>query len=500
MNRRNSSALSLAFVAALGAAATSSGAWATADVLPPGFQWFWVLNGPISADAGTDLVMDEDGNIFLGGYTGGVDVDRDGTLDLTTEGADALFMKLTPAGPGERPRPVWMKSARVSNFEYTASVAPDRAGGMYGVGRFQQKVSFGEGAALSGRGKNDAYIVRFAADGSLAWARVFGGPGEDALNAVASDLNGNLYVVGWGEGSFPLDGGKEFPGGDGQSGAIVSYDPDGNVRWVHAIASPNRILFSAEVSDGGLFVSGFLEGEADLDADGRVDVRAPTERDGFVARLDLDGRVLAAWPIASQGKTASLPDGDVLVLGAFGGQAEELFGPADFDGDGTPELVSRTGEMRSWIARYSRDGELRWLRGYELEIAADIETDGQRIIVPGGYHGVLDLDEDGVPERVDHRSDDASFNSEMGTLVVSAEDGEPELVWTAPGPGKDQASAALIVPGSRTVYLTGFLQLTADFTGDGEDGEGWVQCQAVGDLFFAGYELPLALRLPGIDQ
>ena len=61
---------SLAFVAALGAAATSSGAWATGDVLPPGFQWFWVLNGPISADAGADLVMDEDGNIFLGGYTG----------------------------------------------------------------------------------------------------------------------------------------------------------------------------------------------------------------------------------------------------------------------------------------------------------------------------------------------------------------------------------------------------------------------------------------------
>ena len=305
-------------------------------------------------------------------------------LDLTTDGANALFMKLTPAGPGERPQPVWIRAARVSNFEFSASVAPDRAGGMYGVGRFQQTVSFGEGAEFRGRGKNDSYIVRFAADGSLAWVRVFGGPGEDALTAVASDANGNLYVVGWGEGSFPLDGGGEFPGGDGQSGAIVSYDRKGNVRWVRAIASPNRILFSAEVSDGELFVSGFLEGEADLDGDGRVDVRAPTERDGFIARLNADGRVLAAWPVPSAGKTAALPDGDVLVLGAFGGQAEELFGPADFDGDGTPELVSRTGEMRSWIARYSRGGELRWLRGYELEIAADIETDGQRIIVPGG--------------------------------------------------------------------------------------------------------------------
>ncbi|HUX16165.1 MAG TPA: hypothetical protein VMW52_06805, partial [Phycisphaerae bacterium] len=286
MNRWMKSALPPAILAGLVATAMGPGARHAPDVQPPdaratdhaqlarvepaghdglasGFQWLWVLDGPVSADAGIDLEMDEAGNIFLGGYTGGVDIDRDGTLDLTADGSDALFVKLTLGGPGEQPRHQWMRSARAPQFERSASVAPDRAGGMYGVGRFQQTVSFGDGAEYLSRGKNDSYIVRFTADGSVAWARVFGGPGEDALNTVASDADGNLYVVGWGEGSFPLDGGGTFPGGEGQSGAIVSYDRDGKVRWVRAVAAPNRILFSAEVSGGELFVTGFLEGGAD---------------------------------------------------------------------------------------------------------------------------------------------------------------------------------------------------------------------------------------------
>ena len=224
MNRWMKSALPPAILAGLVATAMGAGAQLARGEpgghggLASGFQWLWVLNGPVSADAGSDLEIDEAGNIFLGGYTGGVDIDRDGTLDLTADNADALFVKLTLGAPGEQPRHQWMRSARVPQFEFSASVAPDRAGGMYGVGRFQQTVSFGDGAEYLSRGKNDSYIVRFTADGSVAWARVFGGPGEDALTDVASDADGNLYVVGWGEGSFPLDGGGTFPGGDGQSG------------------------------------------------------------------------------------------------------------------------------------------------------------------------------------------------------------------------------------------------------------------------------------------
>lgn len=478
-----------------GAATFAKSSAAAATAVAPGFQYFWAIHGPNGADAGNDMERDEVGNIFLAGSHGGLDPDRDGSLDLTADKADILFMKLSPREPGGQPHIDWMRSVSASGFEFSSAVAPDRAGGMYGIGRFGMSVSFDRGPTLPTRGMNDSYIVRYGPDGDVLWARVFGGPGQDALNGVASDVDGNVYVVGWGEGRFALDEETEFPGGDGPNGAIVSFDPDGRVRWAHAVAAPNRILWSVEASADELLVSGELEGSADLDGDGRVDVTATSERDGFMARLDTDGVVQAAWSIPAIGRAAALPDGDVLVLSAFGGQIEDRYGPADFDGDGTPELVPESDETRVWIARFGSDGSRRWVRAYNLTTPADIKTDGERIILPGGYSGILDLDEDGEFERVDHRSEDESFNTEMAILVIDAETGVPELAWTAPGPGKDQANSVVIGPGERTVYVTGFLQLTADFTGDGEHGEGWASCGSLGDLFFAAYELPPRLRL-----
>ncbi len=120
----------------------------------------------------------------------------------------------------------------------------------------------------------------------------------------------------------------------------------------------------------------------------------------------------------------------------------------------------------------------------------DLESDGERFAISGAYSGVRDLDEDGVPERVDHQSEDDAFNTEMAVLILSGEDGRPERAWTAPGPGKDHAASALFMPDRRTLYVTGYLQYTADFTGDGVNGEGWVVCESLGDFFFAQYRLP----------
>ena len=57
-------------------------------------EWFWALNGPISADAGVDLSVDREGNVFLVGSHGGLDMDRDGVVDLDS-GATAYVGAMT---------------------------------------------------------------------------------------------------------------------------------------------------------------------------------------------------------------------------------------------------------------------------------------------------------------------------------------------------------------------------------------------------------------------
>lgn len=457
------------------------------------FEWFFTFNGPVGGDAGNKMAVDDEGNVFVAGSHHGLDNDRDGRLEIESEQKDVFFMKMSQRPEDDGVTLEWIRSPTTPAWNQLAWVAPDEAGGAYGVGRFSERLTFGPDHALEGVEGNDGFLVRYGSDGEVLWTRAFAGPGNDWLRDVASDALGNAYIIGSASGSFPLDdAGAEFRTTDEAAPFLASYDPDGALRWIH-LPSGGAASSNVEVAPNGeILLSGSFDRAVDFDGDGREDLPAPADRDGFVARFDANGALLGAWSWGGGGGTVAGPDGDLFVLSGVGAPAEELFGPADFDGDGAPDIEARAGlEMAPVIARFGPEGELRWVRSYVLELGTDLATDGERLVMTGGYHGVLDLDEDGVPERVDETVD-PSLESELAVFVLSAEDGRHERVWTAPGPGRDMANGAAFLPGRPVVFVTGYIQLTADFTGDGEDGEGWATCEALGDFFFARYRLPAA--------
>ena len=464
-----------------------------------GIEWFWAINGPVSADGGGDLAVDDSGNVFLAGSHGGLDLDHDGVVDLPSaatvyRGArNPLIMKLGPAGPGEAKKIRWARSPHTPADRAQSKVATDGRGGAYLVGAFMDSLSFDGGPRLEGAGGNDAFIARYDGDGKVTWARVFGGAGaSDAIFGLASDRKGNAYVVGAASGAFRLDDrGAEFRTSAQRAAALVSYGPEGSVRW-HRIFGPGTPLaFVVRVAPSGqVYVSGELEGAADFDQDGRVDLPAPRDRDGFVARFAPDGAFLGAWATPMPGGLAFGTDGDVFLGGEIGGATERRYGAPDFDRDTKPDVERKgRGSGGTWIARYSPDGSLRWVRSYALERAGDLEVRDGLVALAGSYTGVRDLDEDGQPEpRLDVV--DSSRESDLAILILSAADGRPIRVWTAPGPGNDGANAVSFLPNERSLLVTGAIQLTADFSGDGEDGEGWIKCENLGDVFVAQYRLP----------
>jgi len=464
----------------------------------PGIEWFWAINGPVSADAGGDFAIDAEGNVFLAGSHGGLDIDHDGNVDLAS-GATAykgarnpLFMKLGSDGPGQPMKIRWARSPATPADRSDTRIAVDGRGGAFVTGAFMESLSFEGGPRLAGAGGNDAYLARYDADGSVRWARVVGGPdGGDAIYGLASDGDANAYVLATGTGSFPLDGGGAFEAPDRRAAALISYSPEGAVRWVRVFGAGTPFAFGIAVAPSGqVFVTGELEGEADFDGDGRADLPAPRDRDGFVARFNREGRLLGAWTTPTPGSPRFGPDGDLFMAGVMGGPMDQRYGPPDFDGDGKADIRLRDeGPTGSWLARYSPEGELRWVRSSALERPSDFEVRSDIVILAGSYKGVRDLDEDGKPEI---RRDvvDSKLETDMAVLIVSADDGKPVRTWLAPGPGNDVASGIAFLPGRRSVLVTGSLQLTADFTGDGEFGEGWIVCENLGDIFVAQYRLP----------
>ena len=284
------------------------------------------------------------------------------------------------------------------------------------------------------------------------------------------------------------DAPSTFDAVGGSSGFIVSYAPDGSVRWARVLPAPNRVVTSVHVSpQGEVWIAGEQEGAMDLDGDGQAELPAPADRDGFVVRFSTDGELLGAFSVgAGPPRLAFLDDGDLMALGMVGGFAADRYGPPDLDGDGSPDVAAEGDGTNTLLARFSATGQLRWARTYPVDVPADVEVHGTQVAFAGGYHGLRDLDLDGRPERVD-QTVDPDLESEIAILIVNADSGNVETVWTAPGPGRDVSSAVTFTPDGSTLFATGFVQLTADFTGDGEDGEGWATCEARGDIFVARY-------------
>ncbi|MDX1578119.1 MAG: VCBS repeat-containing protein [Gemmatimonadota bacterium] len=472
-----------------------------------GFEWHWVINGPNGADGADQLSVDAEGNVFIAGYHGGLDYDWDGVVEVESGGSavyrgarNSFFMKLSRGPSDDRVRVRWTRTPHTPADRFRTQIAADGRGGAYVKGDFRESLSFEGGPTLQGAGSNDAYIARLDPDGEVLWLKLFGGPEDgDVIYGLASDAEANAYVVVTGTGPFPMDdAGVEFPGSGGRSSGIVAYAPDGSVRWMHAFGpaapDPRGIpsvlpVHVVTAPNGEIWAIGQFDVAADFDGDGAADLPAPRDRDGFVARFDPGGAFLGAWSIGVPGVATFGPGGDFFLASMVGGQMEQAFGPADFDGDGRADVEPRGGEVSSVVARFSPEGDLRWVRSYALETPADLEFRDGRLALSGSYRGLRDIDEDGMPEKRLEAPDLADEETDLAILILSAEDGSLERVWTAPGPGRDGANSVAFSPTEPALYVAGSIQLSVDFTGNGELDEGWVECDNLGDIFFAQYRL-----------
>ena len=447
--------------------------------------WF---PGPTSGDSAHAMQIDRDGSIFVAGSHGGLDLDRNGAVDVQSQGIDPLIMKLRADGSVS-----WVRSPAAPGLQRGERLALDRTGGVYAAGMLADTVRFSDDLAVKST-RSGHYIVRYDPDGNPLWVRAARG---GLLADIVSDLRGTIYFTGSGRGRFTLDGhDNELGAPDAHTQLLGSYDPQGRLRWLRRFASRNWMLRNLQVGpEGDIFVIG-LSGESesvDLDGDGRPEIDPAVHgRRAFIARFDADGRYRAAWGISApktqpQGAAGFadlviLPDGDLLLTGG-------IMGAADFDRDGRPDAESKIpGAASAFLARYAPDGTLRWVRSYGIDQAWDVATDGRRIVLAGTYKGERDLNGDGVIDERDRIGYplDRKRESEWVMLVLT-EDGRLVQAINAPGPGNDQARAVAFLPDRPAVYVAGFIQLTADFTGDQDDNEGYLRCDALGDLVLARY-------------
>ena len=414
-------------------AATGIITWPNPDPSP---RLDWAVTGGYES---LDVCLDEYGNVYITGFFRGV-VDFDSgpaEVKLTSAGgADGFIAKYTPTH-----ELIWAKSFGGAGNDYSWAEFVDRASSVYIVGEFEQSADFdpGQGAeTLTAAGNVDAFLAKLDQWGNLVWARSAGGTGIDLTTGVTVDGKGDIYAVGFFQGTVDFDPGTPINNvtSVGNMGAFVwSLDQAGQFRWVervsggidHGIGGSGHNFDITADHASNVVIAGYFRDHVDFEADtGTTRLTSAGESDVFVAKMDSNGTFIWADRIGGSsfdagGHVTTDAIGNVFLDGWFAGQI-------DVDPGLNAHWLTSAGSYDAFAVKLDAAGHFVWGRRSgtaNLENASGIALDRLGYIY-------------------------TSTNSELTKL-----DSQGNLLWTYPEGG----SVAIDCQGS--IYIRrGLMKLT----------------------------------------
>ncbi|HKB06176.1 MAG TPA: SBBP repeat-containing protein, partial [Gemmataceae bacterium] len=368
-----------------------------------------------ASDAGWAVVrgvaVDPGNNVYVTGlYSGTADFDpgdaianltappiqADGDPEALVDSVNSFVVKLDPGGIF-----LWAKSLGAGGTVEASSVAADSAGNVYIAGQFMGRPDLdpGEGSTvLESLGDPDAFVARLSADGTLAWAKRFGGAEYSIAHDVTVAADGSAYVGGSFTGDVQFDDDTRATATGYLGAYLVRLDADGNVIWARPFGGSGTADLSAVARDesGAVYAVGTLTGDADLDpGPGDATVAAGEDTSAaFVLKLGDDGefrwaRGFGGAPGAAV-QTADVTAGedDVTVTGTF-------WGSADFDpGPGAFNLTSADlGDV--FLTHLGADGEFAGAEAFGgpgEDHGEDVLQVDDQLVLAGSFEGEIQFD------------------------------------------------------------------------------------------------------------
>lgn len=175
----------------------------------------------------------------------------------------------TPAPQGSRgaaPRVVYstLLGGAAGNFDGAYDLAVDAAGNAYVVGTTESS-DFPVQDALQPtmKGNSDAFVAKFAPDGSLVFSTFLGGAEREGATAVAFDASGAIYVAGHTASSdFPRKNALQPAYGGALDAFVTKLAPDGaSIVWSTFLGGNGTDVVRDMIVDrnGNVYVAGEVQ-------------------------------------------------------------------------------------------------------------------------------------------------------------------------------------------------------------------------------------------------
>jgi hypothetical protein len=249
-----------------------------------------VTNSP---NAGSFLVTyDAAGNQYLAGTFSGSSLKiGNSTIYGNSSGTNQFVLKRTPSGTVS-----WNKVWYVSGTP--RSIVADASGNIHVAGYLSstagKSISIA-GVSVTALGNYDGYVLKLNNAGTAQWVKVLGGTGSEYVQNMAMDSSGNMYVVGYLNGTAGQAvslAGVSVTALGGQDGYVLKLNSAGAGQWAKVMGSTSSDNAEKVVLDssGNVYASGYINQTANQTVNlAGVNATAQGGRDGYVLKLNNAG-------------------------------------------------------------------------------------------------------------------------------------------------------------------------------------------------------------------
>ena len=369
------------------------------------FRWTYTIGGS-GADVPFNIKRASDGALYVtGAITAGAICN--GHVLPNGGDRDILLMRISSGGVCE-----WAIAIGSSGDDEGHDLAIDSNGDVVITGQFAGTVDFDPGSgnvSLVSRGGTDGFVARYGSDGVFKSVAQFGGPGDDAGNAIVLRTDRDVIVGGtfnnvatFGSALAPQlltsAGGFDF--------FVARLAPTLGLQWaVRGGGSGNDVIGTGGIvatASGVIYVSGTFTGNAII-ATGGATLVSHGDADVFIANFDATGAsagLLRSFGGTGTDAVSSLTldaSGNLYLSGSFQGSVD--FDPGS--GVHVVNALSTSGAADGYVMSLTSAGDLRWVNPISAAVAGDthfaiaaglaLSPDGSLWSV-GRFYGLVDFD------------------------------------------------------------------------------------------------------------
>jgi len=243
-------------------------------------------------------------------------------------GTDAIIVKYDNNGDV-----VWKKNfggSEDDQYQWVTEV-PD---GIIAAG-YSVSGSFGAGdwTGIEGKGSWDAIIVKYDHNGNVIWKKNFGGSGIDIFNSVIAVSDGYIAEGYAQDSSFGNGDWVGVTGKGGEDAIIVKYDYNGNVVWKKNFGGNDNDFYwtATAVSDGIVAIGS--SGYNSFNNGDLTGIMGKGNSDAIMVKYDYAGNILWKGSFGGSGSDAFVWATETMTgFVMVGHSSEASFGNGDWTG------------------------------------------------------------------------------------------------------------------------------------------------------------------------